>query len=435
MNHENVVVKADGTAAYYGEDGNTHCVYKFVPSTPGSLYSGSVYVLKLDLALSSDEPSSSTATWIQVPNTTQADRNNLNIVAASLGGTNFNGVEDCDISPIDGKIYFTSKGKNRIYRFKDDGDTVSEFEVFVGGMTYPIETANGVVNEAWADGNDNLTFDDKGNLWVCQDGGQNYIWVIRPDHKQDSPNVKLFASMPAGAEPTGLTFTPDYKYGFFSVQHPNGNNAPQTDATRGQVNFNASAALVFSLQRDLGLQAPVADFVADNVIVDENQQVTFSDLSTHNPTSWSWTFEGGVPPTSTEEHPVVTYPAAGVYDVTLVTTNEAGSSEAVLKAEYILVEEVLGTENPLKALGINVYPNPTKGLVNIEFNASVAGEKIFVEVYDLLGRKVTERSNMSTIGGSQKIELDLSNYAGEQVFIVKLKIGENTGSYKLLKVK
>ncbi|WP_020214652.1 LamG-like jellyroll fold domain-containing protein [Flavobacterium rivuli] len=435
MNHENVVVKADGTAAYYGEDGNTHCVYKFVPTTAGSLYSGAVYVLKLDLELSSDEPSSSTATWVQVPNTTQADRNNLNIVAASLGGTNFNGVEDCDISPLDGKIYFTSKGKNRIYRFKDDGSTVSEFEVFVGGMTYPIETANGVVNEAWADGNDNLTFDDKGNLWVCQDGGQNYIWVIRPDHKQDSPNVKLFASMPAGAEPTGLTFTPDYKYGFFSVQHPNGNNAPQTDATRGQVNFNASAALVFSLQRDLGLQAPVADFVASDVVVDENETVTFTDLSTHNPTSWSWTFEGGVPPTSTEEHPVVTYPTAGVYDVTLTTTNEAGSSLPVLKAEYILVEEVLGTENPLKALGVNVYPNPTKGLVNIEFNANMAGEKISVEVYDLMGRKVTERSNMSTIGGSQKIQLDLSNYAGEQVFIVKLKIGENTGSYKLLKVK
>ena len=434
MNHENVVVKQDGTAAYYGEDGGTHCMYKFVPTVPNNLYSGKVYVLKLDLALSSDEASSSTATWVEVPNTTQADRNNLNTNAAALGGTNFNGVEDCEINPFNGMVYFTSKGKNRIYRFTDNGNTVSDFEVFAGGMSYPIQTPNGIVQEPWADGNDNLVFDDKGNLWVCQDGGKNYIWVIRPDHKQDSPNVLLFASMPAGSEPTGLTFTPDYKYGFFSVQHPNGNNVSQTDATRGQVNFNASASVVFSLDQFLGLQAPVADFVADDVTVTEGQSVTFTDLSTHNPTAWQWTFEGGTPATSTEEHPVVTYNDAGEYDVTLVASNEAGSSEAVTKAEYILVEETAGTDNPIKGM-VALYPNPTSGKVTIELNQAIAGEKVAVEVFDLVGRKVTERNNLSTIGGSQKIELDLSAYAGEQVFIIKLHVGNNTGSYKLMKVK
>ncbi|WP_161627178.1 LamG-like jellyroll fold domain-containing protein [Flavobacterium subsaxonicum] len=435
MNHENVVVKADGTAAYYGEDGNTHCVYKFVPTTPGQLYSGAVYVLKLDLALSSDEPSSSTATWVQVPNTTQADRNNLNLVAATLGGTNFNGVEDCEISPLDGKVYFTSKGKNRIYRFKDNGTTVSEFETFAGGMSYPLTTATGTVTEPWSDGNDNLVFDDKGNLWVCQDGGLMYIWVIKPDHRQDNPNVHLFGSMPAGSEPTGLTFTPDYKYGFFSVQHPNGSNTPQTDATLGQVNFNASASVVFSLNQFLGIQEPVADFVANDVIVTEGQTVTFTDLSTHNPTAWQWTFEGGTPATSTEAAPVVTYPAAGVYDVKLITSNAAGSSEEVLKAEYILVEEPLSTNNPAALGNVSLYPNPTTGKVTIELNGAVAGKKVAVEVYDLLGRKVTSLDNLTTIGAGQKIELDLSAFSGEQVFIIQLHVGDATGSYKLLKVK
>ncbi|UOB17273.1 LamG-like jellyroll fold domain-containing protein [Abyssalbus ytuae] len=252
MNHENVVISPNGTTAYYGEDGGTHCVYKYVMDTPGNLSAGTVYVLKLDLGLSGDDPSSSTGQWIEVPNETQSDRNNLNNIASALGGTNFNGVEDCDINTYDGKIYFTAKGKNRVYRFKDEGNTISGFETFVGGKSYEVVTNNGTFSEPWGDGNDNLVFDDKGNLWVCEDGGNNYIWVVRPDHTQSTPNVSIFASMPIGSEPTGLTFTPDFKYGFFSVQHPDGANSPQTDASENEVIFNASSTIVFALSDNLG---------------------------------------------------------------------------------------------------------------------------------------------------------------------------------------
>lgn len=433
MNHENVVVSADGSTAYYGEDGGTHCVYKFVADTPGDLTSGTVYVLKMDLALSNDEPSSSTATWIEVPNTTQADRNNLNTIAGSLGGTNFNGVEDCEINPIDGMIYFASKGKNRVYRFKDDGTTISQFETFVGGMSYAIETATGTVTEPWADGNDNLIFDDKGNLWVCQDGGLNYIWVIRPDHTQSNPKVKLFASMPAGSEPTGLTFTPDFKYGFFSVQHPNATNVPQLDATFNEVNFNASATVVFALDENLGLQAPVVDFAANQVQVIEGETVTFTDMSTNNPTAWQWTFEGGTPESSTAQSPTITYPEAGLYNVSLVTSNAAGESEALVKAEYILVEDFLGTDG-VNALAnkVSVYPNPTSGLVTIDLNET-AGKTVNVTVFDLMGRSLSNVPQVQTTGGHQKVVLNLAGF-NDQIFLIKVQLDDQSGTYKVLKV-
>ncbi|MHA7944869.1 LamG-like jellyroll fold domain-containing protein [Formosa sp. 3Alg 14/1] len=252
MNHENVVITDDGTTAYYGEDGGTHCVYKYVMDTPGDLTEGTVYVLHMDIALSGNDPSSSTGTWIEVPNDTQSDRNNLSTIAGNLGGTAFNGVEDVEINPITGKIYFAAKGLSRVYRFTDNGETLSDFETFVGGMNYDVTSENGTQSESWADGNDNLTFDDKGNLWVLQDGGKNYIWVVRPDHTQSNPNVDLFASMPSGSEPTGLTFTPDYKYGFFSVQHPSGSNTSQVDASGNEITFNASATIVFALDRNIG---------------------------------------------------------------------------------------------------------------------------------------------------------------------------------------
>ncbi|HBF19370.1 MAG TPA: hypothetical protein DDW81_04680 [Cryomorphaceae bacterium] len=338
MNHENVVVSHDNVTAYYGEDGGTHCVYKFVANTPGDLSSGSVYVLKLDQPFSNNEPGSTTGSWVQVPNTTQTDCNNLNSVAASLGGTNFNGVEDVEISPLDGKIYFTAKGRNRVFRFTDNGANVSNFETFVGGTSYILNTDQGIFTEPWGSGNDNLAFDDQGNLWVLQDGGNNYIWVVRPDHSQASPKVELFASMPAGSEPTGLTFSPDHRFGFFSVQHPSSSNNPQMDATGANVTFNASATVVFSREKWLGAQAPVAGFEADTTVVVQGNSVAYSDTSLNYPATRNWVFNGGVPAVSTNKNETVTYNTPGFYTTELAVANSAGKDTAVY-TQYIEVIE------------------------------------------------------------------------------------------------
>lgn len=255
MNHENVVINSAGTTAYFGEDGGTHMLYKYVMDTPNNLSSGNLYVLKLDQGLSNGDPVATTAVWIQVPNKIKADQNNTTALAQSLGGTSFNGIEDVEISPIDGKVYFTAKGLNKVYRLQDNGTAASQVETFVGGLTtnYSFATAQGTKTEAWGDGNDNLTFDELGNLWVLQDGGKNYIWVIAPDHTQANPKVRLFASMPAGSEPTGLTFTPDHKFGFFSIQHPDSTISTDVDATGNTINYiGKSATIVVALKNNLG---------------------------------------------------------------------------------------------------------------------------------------------------------------------------------------
>jgi len=272
MNHENVVVNNAGTIAYYGEDGGTHMVYKYIMDTPNNLSSGNLYVLKVDQGLTTaGDPIGTTATWIQVPNKTKADQNNTATLAQSLGGTRFNGVEDVDISPLDGKIYFTAKGLDRIYRLQDNGTTASQVETFAGGAStvYSFTTAQGTKSEAWGDGNDNLTFDELGNLWVLQDGGKNYIWVIAPDHTIANPKVKLFASMPAGSEPTGLTFTPDHKFGFFSIQHPDSTILTDVDATGNTIDYRGkSATIVVALKDNLGTTGSLGtvDHTAENTV-------------------------------------------------------------------------------------------------------------------------------------------------------------------------
>ena len=185
--------------------------------------------------------------------------NNSNALAISLGATTFNGIEDVEIGTIDGKIYFTAKGSNRVYRFRDLGSTTfNEFETFVGGRDYLINYGNGIVSEPWSRGNDNLCFDDLGNLYVLQDGDRDHVWMVGPNHTQASPQVDIFAKLPAGSEPCGMTFTPDYKFMFLSVQHPSGSNNStiQMDASGYAADMAKSTTVVIARKEYLGNYAP-----------------------------------------------------------------------------------------------------------------------------------------------------------------------------------
>jgi PKD repeat protein len=73
---------------------------------------------------------------------------------------------------------------------------------------------------------------------------------------------------------------------------------------------------------------PVAAFTFNGAIGCSPFIVLFDNTSSDNATSIEWTFEGGTPATSTEENPLVTWDAPGVYTVTLVASNSAGSSTA-----------------------------------------------------------------------------------------------------------
>jgi len=249
MNHENIALSSDSLVAYQTEDGGTSGVYKYVMDNKGNLSAGTLYVLKRDT------PSATTGQWVQVPNSTQAQRNTVSGAITALGGTNWSNPEDIEFG-LDGKMYFTSKNNGIIWRFKDDGVTVSEIEPWVTNTSYPIMHPNGTANENFGTGIDNLAFDEEGNLWAQQDGGRNHIWVIRPDHTPADPKVDLFAIIPAGAESGGLTFTPDHKFGFLSIMHPTGSNSTVVvDAADNNVVFNNAITFVIARKENLGFGA------------------------------------------------------------------------------------------------------------------------------------------------------------------------------------
>lgn len=254
MSHENVVISNDSIILYEANDENPGYVWKYVLTQKGKLNDGTLYVLKMNGGVDT----ATTGSWVVVPNGTPTECNNVRSAATALGASNFNSLEDVEISPLDGKIYFTSKSSSRVYRFKDNGTTVSEAGIFVGNANseYVIVHENGIAVEQWRDGNDNLAFDELGNLYVIQDGGRNHIWMVTPCHTQQNPDVKLFMVTPAGSEPTGLTFSPDHKFMYVSIQHPDAANATiQVDAAGKYVRSNKDYAVVIARREILGIGA------------------------------------------------------------------------------------------------------------------------------------------------------------------------------------
>ena len=82
--------------------------------------------------------------------------------------------------------------------------------------------------------------------------------------------------------------------------------------------------------------APVASFAGTPTTVQQGGSVQFTDQSSGTPTSWSWSFSGGTPSTSTSQNPRVTYNTAGTYNVSLTVRNSYGSN-TMTKNGYITV--------------------------------------------------------------------------------------------------
>ncbi len=93
------------------------------------------------------------------------------------------------------------------------------------------------------------------------------------------------------------------------------------------------------------LQADAGD---DAVIdINEGESVHFKDMSIGNVTTWNWTFEGGEPASSTDQHPVVTYNHAGSYAVTL-TVGDGTATATATRVAYVNVH----AEAPVAHIGL-----------------------------------------------------------------------------------
>jgi len=170
-------------------------------------------------------------------------------------------------------------------------------------------------------------------MFATEDGGTT--WSTYTTGYENFYATKAFTNGKAyiGGTDENIYVTLDYG-DTWQFEH----NGPGTSSLyRIRVTENGTAFACGSQGTILKKLPPVsADFSADVTEVCEGGVVQFTDESAGEPTSWEWTFQGGIPGTSTEQNPSVTYPAAGEYDVEL-TVSDGIDSDTEIKENYITV--------------------------------------------------------------------------------------------------
>jgi PKD repeat protein len=170
-------------------------------------------------------------------------------------------------------------------------------------------------------------------------------------------NKRIVGQLYGGPSACGATDMWDY-YGCFHISW----TGAGTDATRlsnwldpGNTGATTLNGIYYG-----GTSTLVANFSGTPLAIPIGGTVSFTDLSTGGPISWSWTFTGGTPATSTSQNPTnIQYSTAGIYPVTLAASNGTGS-DSETKTNYITV----GTPPPAADFTANMTSIPVGGSVD-----------------------------------------------------------------------
>ena len=129
---------------------------------------------------------------------------------------------------------------------------------------------------------------------------------------------------------------------------------------------------------------PASDFTADVRSITGGQFVRFTDISGFEPTTWEWSFPGGIPSQSSlQQPPPVQYNIAGEYPVELITSNGFGL-DTLLKKCYVYVSTSVGGPDDVNRKSLCIFPNPSGGNFTIDFGKEfVPGDMVYI--HDIRG--------------------------------------------------
>ncbi len=161
-----------------------------------------------------------------------------------------------------------------------------------------------------------------------------------------------------------------------------GGAAPSTANTQGPhtVFFNTPGTYTIELIASDGTEidtatttitvtdcTPTANFTASQTSICEMDCITFTDLSTGSPTSYSWSFPGGTPNNAVGANPgSICYNTPGTYSVTLTVTNQYG------------VDSVVMTNH----ITVNSCPAPTAGITMDDVDGEICQNDCINFTYD-----------------------------------------------------
>jgi len=83
-------------------------------------------------------------------------------------------------------------------------------------------------------------------------------------------------------------------------------------------------------------------------------------------------------------------------------------------------------------LDVQIYPNPSTGTINIQFNDNIPNESMDIKIYDISGKLVLNFPSMLILNSESQLDLNGLLVAGFYIVYITNKIGKKVGIHKLL---
>jgi len=230
----------------------------------------------------------------------------------------------------------TTTGGVSIHHPSGDAKKISTFTGTTSSSTWYDGTNTGATNGHW-------TFP----LWASTTNGQGVSEGGSSGSSLFNSAGRVIGTLSGGSSECGGPYSGDL-YGKFSIHWQNAvngsGNAYELKHWLDPAGTNPTT--LDAMDPNAIASPPVANFSATPLTVVAGQPVQFSDLSSNLPQSWSWSFTGGFPATSTLRNPTCTWATPGTYTVSLTVSNGYGS-DTETKTAYITVTAYTTPTSPV----------------------------------------------------------------------------------------
>ena len=263
-------------------------------------------------------------------------------IATGLAGVPYHG---CHVS---GNTYFLADNAGHIQKSVNNGLTWTTVFSQPGALLTGIKFFNNAIGMATGDNGVIVKTYDGGVTWALQLIG-NDIWHDAGWETQEHLYICGTPEIVSESSDGGTTWG-------------NGFPASGHQAALYECIFTAGGwGYICGSQGTLLKRDPscIAAFAASDTAICAGNTVTYTSQSFGNNLTYSWSFPGGTPSSSTLQNPVVQYMTAGVYNVNL-TVNNGYWSSSIQKTNYIHVSVPLPAP-VITSIGYTLSSNYTTG--------------------------------------------------------------------------
>ncbi|MCC6372051.1 MAG: T9SS type A sorting domain-containing protein [Bacteroidia bacterium] len=242
--------------------------------------------------------------------------------------------------------------------------------------------------------------------------------VTQPILVSLSPQVSIFSGNSQVCIGKSLTLT---AVGAANYNWSNGSNnastvvSPTATTTYSVIGINAAGCSTTVVQQITVNPNPVVNASGNTANMCVGESVTLTATGAQN---YQWSSS---PSSILFGNPIVVSPTTSQLYAVTGTDNKGCSG---VTSVILDVNECTGINEQNALAGLNVYPNPSKGIFIVEFNKSISR---LVEVTDVTGRLV-----LSQKADSDKFSFDLSNVS-KGVYLIKITSADGVNMTRVIK--